>query len=65
MHLLQEYRASFERAYPQTKLDIRIKTRRGQAPKFRVGINGDFGDIELSESDMREAVRNFNRGRVQ
>ena len=60
--LVKKYVEAFQRCYPQTKLDVKTKTSRNTGQMvFYVGINGDYGDRPLSESDMRFAIQNFNR----
>lgn len=59
--MIQEYIEAFGRHYPQKRCEIKPKRIRGEL-RYRVFIDGDAGDITLSEADMREATRMFNRG---
>lgn len=61
--LTQQYIAAFSRCYPQKRVDVKARSRNGQM-FFRVAINGDDGGRELTEADMRSAIRDFGRGKV-
>lgn len=62
MDYLKQYRAAFERCYPQASLDIRSSLRDGRII-HRVIINGDAGE-PMSETDIRGATARFlQRGR--
>lgn len=59
-NLVQEYTDAFTKHYPQSKLEVKPVRVRGGGMGFRIGINGDFGDLTLTEADMRDAIRKFN-----
>jgi hypothetical protein len=59
--VIPEYIEAFNRCYPQKKCEIKPKRVRGQV-EFRVIIDGDDGGVTLSNDDLREATRMFNRG---
>ncbi len=56
MSFINAYIAAFQSTYPQKKVDIRP----AQHGNYRVVINGDAGDIVLSEFDMRTSTRFLN-----
>ena len=55
MSFIKAYIAAFNSAYPQKRVDVH--TVRGG---YKVAINGDAGDIVLSEFDMRTSTRFLN-----
>lgn len=60
--MIQQYIDSFTKCYPQKKCEVhRAYNKQGVAIGYRVAINGDRGDLVLSETDMREAIKAFNR----
>lgn len=59
--MIAEYVEGFNRHYPQKTCKLKPKRVRGEV-RFQVIIDGDAGDITLSETDVREATRAFNRG---
>lgn len=60
--LQTEYVEAFTKCYPQKRCEVKnAYNKQGMHIGYRVGINGDFGDRILSEQDMREAIRVFNR----
>ena len=61
--LTQQYIAAFSRCYPQKRVEVKAKYR-NQQWFFKVAINGDDGGRELTEAEMRSAIRDFNRGKV-
>lgn len=60
MNLLQEYRDCFLKHYPAKNVRVLPRKVRGEI-KFAVEIDGDKGDLLFSESDLRSAIRMFNR----
>ena len=63
MSFINAYLAAFQSAYPQKKVDVRTVGNN----QYKVVINGDAGDLVMSEFDMRLATRAFqgrNAGRV-
>jgi len=64
-NLIQAYMEGFLRNYPHH--DVKVRPMRGRKhgdePRYSVIINGDRGDISLSEDDLRSATRAFNRGK--
>lgn len=64
MSLMQEYVAAFNRCYPHKMVELKPTKIRGEV-RFRVVIDQDAGDLTLSENDLRDAVRMFNRGHIK
>jgi hypothetical protein len=64
MSYINEYKQAFNTCYPQKKVDVKIFRQRGEnIIRHRIIIDGDAGDISLTEAEMRSATRDFNRGR--
>lgn len=61
MDLISRYLEAFAKHYPAKNVKVKPKRLRGDL-KFQVVIDGDAGDMLLSEDDIRAAVRMFNRG---
>lgn len=61
MNFIQAYIEGFTKHYPEKSVEVRGKRQADGSRKYMVVINGDTGGITLSESDMREATRMFNR----
>lgn len=60
MNIIQAYKEQFLKHYPAKNVRVLPrKTREGI--RFAVEIDGDKGDILLSENDMRDAIRMFTR----
>ena len=62
MNFIDAYKQAFTRCYPEKNLEIKPRRVR-QEMRYQVVINQDKGDLLLSESDMRSATRDFNRGK--
>jgi hypothetical protein len=60
MDMIQAYIEGFKKHYPSHNVEVKSKRQRGEW-RFAVIINGDKGDVLLSEADMREATRMFNK----
>jgi hypothetical protein len=58
-----QYITSFSRCYPHKTITLKSKKVGPGEWKMRVVIDGDAGDILLTEDDMMDAIRLFNRGR--
>lgn len=58
-----EYIAAFGRCYPHKTIELKAKKMGPGDWRTRVIIDGDPGDVILTDDDMREAIRMFNRGR--
>jgi hypothetical protein len=54
--------AAFKANYPMHDVKIKPRKVRGEI-RYAVAINGDSGDLLLSEQDIRSATRMFNRGK--
>lgn len=62
VNMIQQYIDSFTKCYPQKKCEVKpAYNRQGMQIGYRVAINGDWGDLVLSESDMHNAIVSFNR----
>ena len=59
MDYINQYRAAFERCYPQAALDIKSALRDGRI-MHRITINGDAGDW-MDETDIRGASARFTQ----
>lgn len=60
--MVQEYISAFQRCYPQAQVDVKnAYNKEGRHIGYRVGINGDYGNLVLSADDIREATRAFKR----
>lgn len=60
------YIDAFSRCYPQTKIRVTNRWDRvAQVMQHRVHIDGDAGDLTLSEETMRSATRDLQRGRIR
>lgn len=60
--MIQRYIESFTKCFPQKKCEVKpAYNKQGVQIGYRVAINGDWGDLVLSETDMREAIVSFNR----
>lgn len=65
MSVIQAYKDAFLTCYPQKKIEVKInRGRRGEEPRFRVWIDSDPGEQTYTEADLREATRNFLRGKM-
>lgn len=60
-NVLQQYIEEFQKHYPKHQVLLATVRRKGQPTGYKVYINGDAGDMVLTEADLREAVRNFQR----
>lgn len=57
---IQAYLEAFHKHYPAK--DVRVKHKRHNGEwRYAVIIDGDKGDMLLSETDLREATRAFNK----
>jgi hypothetical protein len=61
-NIIAQYLEAFGQHYPAMQVQVKPKRVRGDL-KFAVLINGDAGDLLLSEDDLRSAIRMFNRGK--
>jgi hypothetical protein len=61
--LISEYKQAFSRCYPHLHVAVRLKRVGPGDFKHRVIIQGDPGDILLTDEDLRSAIRLFMRGR--
>ena len=60
--MIQQYIEAFTRCYPEKNVEVRPTfNKQGTQIGWRVGINGDFGNLVLSDADIREATRAFMR----
>ncbi len=60
--MIQEYKEAFLRCYPHKTVEVKPRKVRGEL-RFSVVINGDRGDLLLTEEQVGEATRAFNRGK--
>jgi hypothetical protein len=61
VEVLDAYLESFAKCYPEKNVMI-IPAKRGAKSKtYRIVIDGDKGNLELSLSDLEEATVAFNR----
>ena len=61
MNFIEAYIAGFSKHYPEKEIKIRGKRQADGSRKYMVVINGDTGGLLMSENDIREATRMFNR----
>lgn len=62
MSFIHEYETAFRQRYQQAKVNvITVRGREGR-PGYKVSVNGDHGDLVLSEFDLRVATRAFRNG---
>lgn len=61
--MIAAYMAAFLSCYPHKSIDVREKRMKDGSVMHRVLINGEGGDILLSEDDLRYATRLFKRGK--
>jgi len=54
-----KYKLAFSRCYPQKRLEIRSHYHRGQWQGYKIIIDGEAGDISLSEMRMHQAIEGF------
>lgn len=60
--MIQEYIDAFTSCYPQKRCEVKQAfNREGKFIGFRVGIDGDFGNLVLTAEDLRDATRAFKR----
>jgi hypothetical protein len=61
--MIEEYLAAFAKHYPHHSVKVKpVRGKRhGDETRFAVYINGERGDITLSQDDIRSAIRMFNR----
>lgn len=59
--ITDQYRAGFEKHYPQKKLEIKRDNSKKDAPHFWVVIDGDRGDRSYNLGELIEAINLFNR----
>ena len=60
--MIADYIEAFQSIYPGHTVEVKPKKVRGEI-RFQVIVDGDRGDITLSESDVKEATRAFKRGK--
>ena len=56
----EQYRAAFEKHYPQKNLSF-MRDEKKDVPAWFVVIDGDRGDFSLTIPAMFEAINLFNR----
>lgn len=61
--VIQEYISAFNTAYPQKTIGVSFSHKQQGEEHFSVSIDHDKGGRTLTVSDMREATRQFNRGK--
>ena len=59
---IAKYVEAFGRAYPQKKCEVKFSHKRMGEEHFKVFVDGDAGDITLTNSDLREATAQFLKG---
>ena len=60
--MINAYISAFNRAYPQKKCDVKPAfNKQHEQIGWRVAIDGDYGNMILSNDDMRVAISNFLR----
>lgn len=60
--MIQQYIDSITKCYPQKKCEVKpAYNKQGFQIGYRVAINGDWGDLVLTDTDMRVAIAAFNR----
>jgi hypothetical protein len=59
MNFIEAYIQGFKKHYPEKEVLVKSKRHNGNWC-YRVVINGDAGDLLLTEQDMRDATRMFN-----
>jgi hypothetical protein len=62
MTFIDAYKEAFSRNYPHHTCKVTPRRVRGEL-RYAIIINGDKGDLLLSEEDVRSATRDFNRGK--
>lgn len=58
---IQAYIEGFAKHYPDKNVEVKAKRQPDGSRKYAVVIGGDTGGILLSENDMRDATRLFNK----
>jgi len=57
------YLEAAKRAYPQKQWEVKYSHKRMGEPHYHVLINHEQGPETLTLNDLREATRQFNKGR--
>jgi hypothetical protein len=61
MTSVEAYLQAFSKHYPAKTVSIRGKRQQNGGRMYAVLIDGDSGGMLLSENDLREATRMFNK----
>jgi hypothetical protein len=62
--MIAEYIEAFQRCYPGRSVELKPKRdNRTREIRWRVIIDKDGGDRLLSDDEVKQATRDFNRGR--
>lgn len=61
--MIAEYKAAFNRCYPDKTVDLKPKKMRNGEIRFRVIVDKDPGDMLLTQDDLKYATQLFERGR--